>query len=316
VSILDIKIRQNWSKDGYTFEKGEEVDAPSPEVTANPAPTFQSGGVIAPSFNTTVAITPATPTLVAENVNGEDVRQGTLAAWALIQKDSLIEVLMDIVANNCPLFEMLEFQGIQGNALRHSVGVSPLVAHCSDVRHTSTDPNHKVAAISSQAKSVARLLEEATVRDMQALAFAKRGVLKSGSNITYQLLDDMLDIQSKPSFFLGHASAIRDFRTMQSNRPGATTSESVQLPSGRVVPAYRGVPFVRSDYMDMWRLVLVEMTELTRNGRGDGVCGIMPDPCPMNFQTIGKDHDRIKMYAGTAAMSDGCLVLGEYARAP
>lgn len=63
------------------------------------------------------------------------------------------------------------------------------------------------------------------------------------------LMDLVVDKDGEVDYMLMHASALRNYYQALRNLGGAAIGESITLPSGTQIPAYRSVPIFRNDYV-------------------------------------------------------------------
>ena len=191
--------------------------------------------------------------------------------------------------------------------------------------------------VMSKAKSIARKFQQAMVTGDGTgnsfegmMAWATSGtnqVLNSaganGSNLTFELLDELidsvLDKDGQADFILMPARTIRSYYSLLRGLGGASIGEVVKLPSGRTVPAYRGVPLFRNDFIptDQTQGTTVgTSTSLFAGTFDDGSCkhGIAGltasnDQAGIVVENIGKSETkdevitRVKMYCGFANFS-------------
>lgn len=289
MSVLDIKIHQDWGPDGYTFKKEvDKVPAPEPEDT----PVPQTGGVIP---NPVAAIAPVP----------QPYFQGTLEAWGKNTPSSLINGVLQVVSQVSTVFEVLEFQGVQGNSLHHSGGASALTTYAHDCKHQNTQ--QFITEVAQGAKSVGRTyLHHFSSAAEKWMMHHKRYVTCGALN--FQALDDALDMMpGDVDFFLCHYSTMRKLRNLFSTTP---ITEMITLPSGRTTMGYRSVPFLRSDYCSQDSIICAQ-TDQDKN-RVHGVVGLFPVSGSIALDRLGPQHHRLKMYAGTAIFSQESLAGVKY----
>jgi hypothetical protein len=123
--------------------------------------------------------------------------------------------------------------------------------------------------------------EVATATDGSALSFA----------IMDELLDLIVDKDGEVDFFCFHARTIRAYKALVRALGGTSADDVYQLPSGKKIPAYSGVPIFRNDWIP---------TDQTQ-GSGTGLTTIMAGNWDDGSQKIG--------FAGlTAANAAGIMV--------
>lgn len=75
----------------------------------------------------------------------------------------------------------------------------------------------------------------------------------SGSNLSFEIMDEMLDLvtskDGEVDYLVMHARTIRSYKTLLRALGGVTMLEVFELPSGKNVPAYSGVPILRNDWL-------------------------------------------------------------------
>lgn len=125
--------------------------------------------------------------------------------------------------------------------------------------------NQKAVQIASKAKSISRQYQNALVNGdgtansfvgLSGLVTETGNIIDSGANgsvLTFELLDELIDsIKDKDGavdYMLLPARSIRSYYSLLRALGGATIGDVVTLPSGRTVPAYRGVPMFRNDFI-------------------------------------------------------------------
>lgn len=152
----------------------------------------------------------------------------------------------------------------------------------------------------------------------------------NGGALTFELLDELLDKvtdkQGQVDFLTMHSRSLRKYYSLLRAQGGATIGDTVTLPSGAEVPAYRGTPIFRNDNIP------VNQTQGTENaatsilaGNFDdgsqkiGISGLTPmgDNAGLMVERVGvsetKDEtiDRVKMYCGLANFNANGLAMLE-----
>jgi len=73
----------------------------------------------------------------------------------------------------------------------------------------------------------------------------------NGDLLTFDVLDNLIDIVKDKNgivdYFQAHSRTIREFYALLRSQGGASIQETVTLPSGATVPAYRSIPMFRND---------------------------------------------------------------------
>lgn len=144
----------------------------------------------------------------------------------------------------------------------------------------------------------------------------------NGSNLSFEIMDHMLDLVTSKDgdvdYIAMHARTIRSYKSLLRALGGVTMQEVFELPSGRNVPAYSGVPILRNDYIP------INQTKGTGTGcttifagvfdDGDAKTGLMgltaENAYGLMVEDVGiaesKDEHiwRIKWYCGLALFSE------------
>lgn len=75
----------------------------------------------------------------------------------------------------------------------------------------------------------------------------------NGSNLSFAILDEMMDLvvdkDGEVDYFAMHARTRRSYLALLRALGGASIGDTIELPSGTEVPAYRSVPIFRNDDM-------------------------------------------------------------------
>jgi len=128
----------------------------------------------------------------------------------------------------------------------------------------SADNDQTGVQIASKAKSAGRNFQEQLVSGSGAsdefnglinlcASGQKAASGANGSNLSFELLDEMLDLVTSKDgdvdYIVMNARTIRSYKTLLRALGGVTMQEVYELPSGKNVPAYSGVPILRNDYI-------------------------------------------------------------------
>ena len=221
----------------------------------------------------------------------------TLAESAKLSQDLLYAGLIEAIVDVNPLYEILPFHEIDGNALTYNreltlgdvqfAGVGDTItaknpATFSKITTSLTTligdaevngliqatrsniNNQKTIQIMSKAKSIGRQFQQSLINgDGTGNSFQGLSALASGSQIidtgtngsalSFELLDTLIDsVKDKDGqvdYILAPARTIRAYYTLLRALGGATISDVATLPSGKQIPAYRGVPIFRNDFI-------------------------------------------------------------------
>jgi hypothetical protein len=128
----------------------------------------------------------------------------------------------------------------------------------------SADNDQTGIQIASKAKSAGRNFQTQLINGTGAsdqfnglinlCASGQKGTTgASGSNLSFTLLDEMLDLvtakDGEVDYICMHARTIRSYKVLLRALGGVTMQEVYELPSGKNVPAYSGTPILRNDYI-------------------------------------------------------------------
>ena len=207
------------------------------------------------------------------------------------------------------------------------------------IQATRSDFNdQKSVQIMSKAKSLGRQFQNTLINgdgtgdSFQGLAALATGtqiinIGTDGSNLQFELLDELIDsVKDKDGqvdYILASARTIRSYYSLLRALGGATIGDVVTLPSGRSVPAYRGVPIFRNDFIatNQTKGTATNTTTLFAGTLDDGsgthgIAGLTArGEAGIRLEDVGisqtKDETitRVKMYCGLANFS----TLGLYA---
>lgn len=231
----------------------------------------------------------------------------TLAESAKLAQDDLVAGVIENIVTVNFMFEVLPFDGIDGNALAYNrenalggvisadVGTDLATAQSGQAKAAATftqvtstlkkiigdaevdnliqatrsgDGNDQEATqIASKAKSVGREYQRQLILGNNAVVsteFDGLDVLTpAGQTITpagntsqafsFALLDSLIDLvidkDGVVDYFASHAREVRGFHSLLRRLGGASINDTIELPSGAQVPAYRGTPLFRNDYI-------------------------------------------------------------------
>lgn len=222
----------------------------------------------------------------------------TLAQSALLSQDKLVKGVIQSIITVDRFFEMLPFQGIEGNSLAYDrelvLGDVQVAAVGDDIvaGKTPTTVSQTTSALTSilgdaevngmieatrsnindqtgiqvagKAKSAGRQFRNLLINgDGVAPNFA--GLLNlcaasqkvtpqaNGQALSLDLLDQLLDLvvdkDGQVDFITMNSRTLRSYFALLRALGGANISETVKLPSGAEVPAYRNVPIFRNDWI-------------------------------------------------------------------
>jgi len=144
----------------------------------------------------------------------------------------------------------------------------------------------------------------------------------NGGNLSFEFLDELMDLVTDKDgvvdYFAMHARTRRSFMSLLRGLGGASIGDVVELPSGAEVPAYRGVPVFRNDYIP------TDQTKGTGNNtttvfagtvddgsRQHGISGLTAEEMAgIRVVDVGESETkderiwRVKWYAGLALFSE------------
>lgn len=194
--------------------------------------------------------------------------------------------------------------------------------------------DQKAIQVASKAKSLGRKYQDSMINgDGTGNAF--EGMLSllptgqlvnsgaNGANFSFELLDELIDkVKDKDGaadFIMLPARTLRKYYALLRGLGGASIGDVITLPSGRQIPAYRGIPLFRNDWIP------TNQTKGTATGicttifagtfdDGSGTHGIAGltamDAAGVRVDEVGvsetKDETitRVKMYCGMALFSE------------
>ena len=198
--------------------------------------------------------------------------------------------------------------------------------------------DQKTVQIMSKAKSLGRKFQDSLIngdgtsnsfQGLASLASASQivNIGANGSALQFELLDELIDAvkdkDGQVDYIIASARTIRSYYALLRALGGATIGDVVTLPSGRQVPAYRGVPIFRNDFIatNQTKGSATNTTTLFAGTLDDGsgkhgIAGLTTaGEAGIRVTEIGESETkdetitRVKMYCGLANFSQ----LGLYA---
>lgn len=148
-----------------------------------------------------------------------------------------------------------------------------------------------------------------------------------GDALSFSILDNLLDLvvdkDGQVDYMLMHARTLRSYYALLRGLGGASIGDVVTLPSGATVPAYRGVPIFRNDYIPITQTqgatgtcTSVIAGTWDDGSRMHGVAGLTAEEdAGLMVESVGvhqsKDEDiyRVKWYCGLALFNQKGLAL-------
>lgn len=234
----------------------------------------------------------------------------TLAESAKLSQDLLITGIIETIISVNPIYEVLPFMEIEGNALGYNrenalgdaqyLGVGGTITAKNPATFTyvtsgltsligdaevnglieatrSNKQDQRAAQVASKAKSIARQFQD-TMINGDGTSNTFQGVLAltptsqkintgtNGSQLTFDILDQLIDAvkdkDGQVDYLMMPFRTRRSYFSLLRALGGASVNEVMNLPSGRQVPMYRGVPIFVNDYIPTNQTV----------GTSSGVC--------------------------------------------
>ena len=75
----------------------------------------------------------------------------------------------------------------------------------------------------------------------------------NGGALSFAKLDELIDLvtdkDGQVDYLMASARTVRSYFALLRSLGGASIQDTVQLPSGASIPAYRGIPLLRNDYI-------------------------------------------------------------------
>jgi len=199
----------------------------------------------------------------------------------------------------------------------------------------SSDGNDQTEVqIGSKAKSAGRKYQDMLVNGdgtnetfpgILSLCAAAQTVAATGVNgdaLSFDVMDEVSDLvvdkDGDVDYFIMHKRTIRAFKALLRALGGAGINEVLELPSGKTVPVYNGVPIFRNDYLPIDQTVGGNTTSTTffagtldEGGRQHGIAGLTAaNAAGVVIEDVGTHFEkdervwRVKWYAGLALFSE------------
>lgn len=205
----------------------------------------------------------------------------------------------------------------------------------------SSDGNDQTAVqVASKAKSCGRKFQDMLINGTGAddqfdglinlcANGQKAATGDNGSNLTFEILDELLDLvvdkDGQVDYLAMHARTLRSYNALLRALGGASIGDVVTLPSGAEVPAYRGVPIFRNDYIPTNQTkgtasncTSVFAGTLDDGSRTHGLAGLTAEEAAgIIVEDVGpaetKDNyiTRVKWYCGLALFSEKGLAMAD-----
>jgi len=307
----------------------------------------------------------------------------TLPESAKLAQDELVAGVIENIITVNQMFEVLPFDGIEGNALAYNrenelgpvatVGVGDSdgsigsgasgtnstersqakdAATFTQVTSTLTtimgdaevngliqatrsgDGNDQTSVqIASKAKSAGRKYQDQLING-DGSDFTFPGLLSlcssnqevntgtDGSDLSFDILDELMDLVTDKDgdvdYITMHARTRRSYMALLRGLGGASIGDVVELPSGTEIPAYRGVPIFRNDYIPTSQskgtstnTTTIFAGTLDDESRSHGIAGLTASEASgIQVVDVGESETkderiwRVKWYAGLALFSE------------
>jgi len=193
--------------------------------------------------------------------------------------------------------------------------------------------DQKAAQIASKAKSIGRQYADKMINGTGSsnevdglLNLASAGqTVDAGTNgaaLSFALLDELIDSvvdkDGQVDYLMMNARTLRSLKTLLRGLGGASIAETLELPSGRKVLDYEGIPVFRNDYIPVDQSQGTSSTcttilagTLDDGSMQHGIAGLTArNNAGINIEEVGvaegKDETitRVKFYNGLALFSD------------
>jgi hypothetical protein len=153
------------------------------------------------------------------------------------------------------------------------------------------------------------------------------GVTTNGGPLSFAKLDELIDLvtdrDGEVDYLMMHSRTVRSYLALLRALGGASVGDVVELPSGKKVPAYRGIPIFRNDWIPVNQTqgslttgTTVFAGTLDDGSRTHGIAGLTASQAAgLMVEDVGvaesKDNRiyRVKWYCGLALFSDKGLSL-------
>lgn len=296
----------------------------------------------------------------------------TLTESAKLAQNELVAGIIENTITVNHFFQVLPFDGIEGNALAYNrenvlgsidvEGVGDTIGSKAPATFTnvtsglttiigdaevngliqatrSGQGNDQTAIqIASKAKSAGRKYQDMLINgtgasnqfsgliglcaSSQTITTATNGV-SLGFNHMDELMDLVVDKDGQVDFFIMHARTIRSYMALLRGLGGASIGEVATLPNGMELPAYRGIPIFRNDWIPINQTKGTSSTATTviagtldDGSRQHGVAGLTAtEQSGIWLVDVGESETkderiwRIKWYCGLALFSEKGLAM-------
>lgn len=299
----------------------------------------------------------------------------TLAESAKLAQDELVAGVIENVITVNEMFELLPFDGIDGNALAYNrenvlgdvqvAGVGSTItakAAATFTQVTSTlttiigdaevngliqatrsgDGNdQKAVQIASKAKSAGRKYQDQMINGdgtgnnmsgMFGLVSAGQTITANngaanGAILSFEDLDALIDLvtdkDGQVDYLMMHSRTRRKYMALLRSLGGTSPGDVYTMASGRHVPAYRGIPIFRNDWIPITQTqgsatnaTSVFAGTFDDGSRSHGIAGLTAEKAAgINIKEVGEKEDadesitRVVWYCGLALFSEKGLAV-------
>lgn len=147
-------------------------------------------------------------------------------------------------------------------------------------------------------------------------------IATDGDPLSFSLMDEVADLivdkDGDVDYYVMNKRTIRSFKALLRALGGAGINEVLELPSGKTVPVYNGVPIFRNDYLPVNQTQGATTTATTffagtldEGGRQHGIAGLTAqNAAGVVIEDVGTHFEkdervwRVKWYAGLALFSE------------
>lgn len=295
----------------------------------------------------------------------------TLAEASKLSLDTLIAGVIASVITVNQMYEMVPFDGIEGNSLAYNrenvlgdtqfLGVGGTITAKNPATFTKVNSNlttiigdaevngliqatqsnitnQKSTQIASKAKSAGRQFAQGMVTGTGASdsfpglislcpASQTLNTAANGEDLSFERMDELIDQviakDGQVDFLMAHSKVTRKYKSLIRALGGVTADDVYELPSGKKIMAYSGVPIFRNDYVpvDQTRGTGTALTTIFAGCWDDGsqkvgITGLTAkDAAGLRVEEVGtsqtKDETitRVKWYVGMALFSEKALAM-------
>jgi hypothetical protein len=294
----------------------------------------------------------------------------TLAESAKLAQDELVAGVIESVITVNEIFDLLPFDGIDGNSLAYNrenvlgdvqmAGVGATITAKNAATFTkvnsglttiigdaevnglvqatrSGDGNDQAATqISSKAKSCGRKYQDQMVNGdgtgdnitgLFGLVSANQTITAdngaaNGANLSFEDLDALIDLvvdkDGQVDYLMMNGRTRRAYLALLRSLGGTSPQDVYEMPSGRKVPAYRGIPILRNDWIPVTqtqgtntKCTSVFAGTLDDGSRTHGLAGLTAQKqAGIHIKNVGEKEDadetitRVVWYCGLALFSE------------